>query len=104
MSVFQYARHRGPLELSVLAIFGSFAALFLLSFLNALQPGLAPVARPALVLVLFAQPYLVLRLLDQIRPVSRIVKRVALLGAVAAWEAVVLLPVIATALDRPELQ
>ena len=28
VSVFQFSRHRGPLELSVVAIFGSFAALF----------------------------------------------------------------------------
>jgi PAS domain S-box-containing protein len=103
VSVFQFARHRGPLELSVLAIFGSFAALFLLSFLNALQPALAPFARPVLVLVLFAQPYLVVRLLDQIRPVSRSVKRITLIGAVAAWEGIVLLPDIATTLAIPQL-
>jgi hypothetical protein len=36
-SVWQFVRNRGPLELSVMAIFGSFAALFALSFLNALR-------------------------------------------------------------------
>jgi PAS domain S-box-containing protein len=104
VSVFQYARHRGPLELSVVAIFGSFAALFLLSFLNALQPSLSPVARPVLVAIVFAQPYLIVRLLDQIRPVSRAVKRATILGGVAAWEAVVLLPPIAADLDLPALR
>jgi PAS domain S-box-containing protein len=103
VSVYQYVRHRGPLELSVLAIFGSFAALFLLSFLNALLPSLSVVARPVLVAALFAQPLFVIRLLDQIRPVSRIVKRVAILGAIAAWEAVLLLPPIGTALGLPTL-
>jgi PAS domain S-box-containing protein len=103
VSVFQFARQRGPLELSVLAIFGSFAALFLLSFLNALQPALAPIARPALILVLLAQPYLIVRLLDQIRPVARGVKPITLLGAVAAWEAIVLLPGIGTSLKLPQL-
>ena len=103
VSVFQFARERGPLELSVLAIFGSFAALFLLSFLNALQPALTPIARPALILVLLAQPYLIVRLLDQIRPVARGVKPITLLGAVAAWEAIVLLPGIGTSLNLPQL-
>jgi PAS domain S-box-containing protein len=92
-SVWQFIRNRGPLELSVMAIFGSFAALFVLSFLNALQPALAPIAQPALVAILFAQPFLVVRLIAQIRPVPRSVSRIALLGALAAWEAIVLLPV-----------
>ena len=103
VSVFQFSRHRGPLELSVVAIFGSFAALFLLSFLNALQPSITGVARPALVAIIFAQPYLIVRLLDQIRPVSRAVKQVAILGGVAAWEAVILLPPAGTSLGIPVL-
>ena len=94
-SVWQFARRRGPLELSIVAIFGSFAALFALTFLNALQPSLAPTARPVLVALLFAQPYLVLSLIDQIRAVRRTFKVVALLGAIIAWEAVVLVPPIA---------
>jgi PAS domain S-box-containing protein len=104
VSVFQFARHRGPLELSVVAIFGAFAALFLLAFLNAMQPAMAPVARPILVALLFAQPYLIVRLLDQIRPVSPTVKRATILGGVLAWQAVVLLPPIGDALAVQGLQ
>jgi PAS domain S-box-containing protein len=103
VSAYQYARHRGPLELSVFAIFGSYAALFMLSFLNALLPTLSPVARPVLVLLLFAQPYLVVRLVDQIRPVSPILKPATILGAIAAWELVVLVPPIGTSLGNPNL-
>jgi PAS domain S-box-containing protein len=95
VSVVQYARYRGPLQLSVLAVFGSFAALFALSFLNELQPSIAPIARPALVGILFAQPFLVVRLIGQIRPVPRLVHRVVFLGAIIAWEGVVLVPPIA---------
>lgn len=98
MSVWQYIRRRGQLELSVVAIFGSFAALFFLTFLNALLPSLDSIARPLLVGILFAQPFLVLRLISQIRPVSRIRMWIALLGAIAAWASVVLLPVAAPAL------
>ena len=97
VSVVQYIRYRGPLQLSVLAIFGSFAAFFALTFLNSLQPAIAPVARPALIAMLFAQPYLVVRLIGQIRPVSRLLHRVVLLGSILAWESVVLIPQIALA-------
>ena len=104
VSVWQYAHNRGPLELSVMAIFGSFAALFALSFLNALQPALTPIARPALIAILFAQPYLVLRLIAQIRPVRRVVSQVAFLGGVLAWEATVFVPPIATAFGADALR
>jgi PAS domain S-box-containing protein len=100
-SVVQYVRNRGPLQLSVLAIFGSFAALFALTFLNTLQPALAPIARPALIAILFAQPFLVVRLIAQIRPVRPIVQQATFLGAVIAWECVTLLPPIAATLQEP---
>jgi PAS domain S-box-containing protein len=43
-------------------------------------------------------------LLNEIRPVSPTVKRVSLIGGIAAWEAVVLVPPIATDLAIPGLQ
>lgn len=92
VSVWQYIRHRGQIQLSVMAIFASFAALFLLSFLNTIQPAIAPTARPVLVALLFAQPYLVVRLIAQLRSVPKLRARIVLVGAVAAWSAVVLLP------------
>jgi PAS domain S-box-containing protein len=95
LSVLQFVRHRGALELSVVAIFGSFAALFFLSFLTALRPDIALMARPVLVAILFAQPIFVLRLIAQIRPVPRIRLLTAFVGAIAAWECVVLLPIAA---------
>jgi PAS domain S-box-containing protein len=98
VSVLQYVRNRGPLELSVMAVFGSIAALFALTFLNTLSPGIAPIARPVLIALLLAQPYLVLRLIAQIRPVRPMIMRIALVGLLAAWEAVVLLPPVAVSL------
>jgi PAS domain S-box-containing protein len=94
VSVWQFLQHRGPLELSVMAIFGSIVALFALSFLNALEPALTPVARPVLIAILFAQPVLVLRLITQIHPIRRTLVRIALAGAVVAWASVVVLPVV----------
>ena len=98
VSLYQFARNRGPLELSVVAVFGSIAALFALSILNGIARDLAPIFRPILIALLFAQPFLVLRLIAQIRPVRINIMRIALLGLVAAWEATVLLPPAAAAL------
>jgi PAS domain S-box-containing protein len=94
VSVWQFMQHRGPLELSVMAIFGSFVALFALSFVNALQPALTPIARPALIAILFAQPFLVLRLIALIHPFRPLLLRITFVGAIAAWAAVVALPVV----------
>ena len=77
VSVWQFMQHRGPLELSVVAIFGSIVALFVLSLLNALQPALTPIARPVLIALLLAQPFLVIRLISQIHPVRQVLMRVA---------------------------
>jgi PAS domain S-box-containing protein len=103
-SVVQYLRERGPLQLSVMAVFGSIAALFALTFVNALIPAVTPVAQPVLVAILLAQPFLVVRLIGQIRPVSRGITRIVLLSTIASWEAVVLVPVIAERLNLPVLR
>ena len=92
VSVWRYLRHRDPLQLSVVAVFGSFVALFLLSFVNALAPSLAPIARPALIAILFAQPYVILRLIDQIQPVSLVASRIVLLGAIVSIAALLIAP------------
>lgn len=92
VSLWQLVKRRGQLELSVVAIFGSTAALFLLSFLNALWPSIAPVARPILVALLLAQPYLIVRLISQIKPVPSLRMRLALVASLAAWAAILLLP------------
>ena len=92
VSVWRYLRSRGPLELSVVAVFGGFVALFLLSFINGAAPALTPYVRWALIALLYAQPYLVLRLVDQIEPVSPLFSRLVLLGAVYAVAALLAAP------------
>jgi PAS domain S-box-containing protein len=98
VSVWRYARRRGPLELSIVAVFGTFVALFLLSFVNGLAPALTPYVRPGLIAILFAQPYMVVRLIDQIEPVSLGASRLVLIGAVASTAALVAAPGEASAL------
>jgi PAS domain S-box-containing protein len=92
VSAWRYFQRRGPLELSVVAVFGTFVALFLLSFVNGLAPVLTPIVRPGLIAILFAQPYMVLRLIGQIQPVSARASRAVLLGGVAAIAALVAAP------------
>jgi PAS domain S-box-containing protein len=99
VSVWQYMQHRGPLELSVLAIFASFVALFVLSFFNALLPALTPIARPALIAVLLAQPFLVIRLIAQMHPVRQRILWIAFGGAVLSWAAIMALPIVAPAVS-----
>jgi PAS domain S-box-containing protein len=84
VSLWRFIRRPGPLELSILAVFSAWVALFLLSTLNRVAPGLAPSFRPLLIPVLWLQPYLVLRLVDQIQPVSLRISRAVLIGTVAS--------------------
>jgi PAS domain S-box-containing protein len=84
VSVWRLLRRRGALELAVVAVFGAFAALFALTFLNTAAPSIAPIVRPALLVIIFAQPFLVLRLIHLIRPVPRWAFVAALVGAVAS--------------------
>ena len=84
VSVWRWLQHRGVLEFAVMLVFAAFAALFALSFVNTAAPVVAPIARPALLVVIFAQPFLVLRLSHLIRPVPRWAFTATLVGAVAS--------------------
>jgi PAS domain S-box-containing protein len=92
VSVWRFIRHPGPLELSVVAVFGAFVSLFLLTFINAVAPSAAPFFRPWLIAILFLQPYLVVRLIDQIQPVPEAFSRFVLIGAVASSAALIAAP------------
>ncbi|NJD28864.1 MAG: PAS domain S-box protein [Chloroflexi bacterium] len=93
VSAWQFVRRRGPLELSVVAIFGSFVALFLLGSINSARPDLAEViGRPVAVAVLLAQPFLVVRLLHQIRPVSRRITWLVFAGWVLSTVGILVVP------------
>ena len=92
VSVWRWIHRPGPLELSVVAVFGGFVSLFLLTFINALSPTLSPAFRPWLIGMLFLQPYLVLRLVGQIQPVPLFISRAVLVGADASIAAVVAAP------------
>jgi PAS domain S-box-containing protein len=92
VSLWRFAKRPGPLELSVLAVFSAWVSLLLLQLLDSLAPSLAPVFRPLLISALWLQPYLVLRLVDQIQPVSIRISRFVLLGSVASTAALLAAP------------
>lgn len=90
-AVSRYLRHRGSVELGVVAVFTTTAALFLLALLTSYAPGIATIARPITIAMLLAQPYLIVRLVDQIRPIPRWAHALALSGFVGVTAALLLL-------------
>ncbi|HYN69764.1 MAG TPA: hypothetical protein VEX41_06115, partial [Candidatus Eisenbacteria bacterium] len=84
VSVWRWLQHRGVLEFAVMSVFAAFAALFALTFLNTTAPVVAPIVRPALLVIIFAQPFLVLRLIHLIRPVPRWAFGATLVGAIVS--------------------
>lgn len=92
ISLWRWAKRRGPLELAVTLAFAPIAALFLLSFVNTAAPQLTTTLRPVLVLLLFLQPWFVVRLVDQIRPVAPRVSLLVLVGGIACAAALAVLP------------
>ncbi|MEA2578677.1 MAG: two-component system, OmpR family, phosphate regulon sensor histidine kinase PhoR [Chloroflexota bacterium] len=66
VSIRRYLQHRGALELAVVLVFSSTAALFAVSMINALFPAVAPYSGPIAVTLLVAQPALMVGLVGLI--------------------------------------
>jgi PAS domain S-box-containing protein len=81
-TAWRWATHRGPLELAVMAVFAPIAALFFISLANTFAPWATPVVRPLGIFLLLLQPWFVVHLVDQIRPVSSRVSLLVLAGCV----------------------
>jgi PAS domain S-box-containing protein len=84
VSIWRYLRHRGQLELAVVLVFTSTAALFAVSFLNTLFPAVAPYSGPIAVTLLVAQPALMVGLVGLIVRLPRWAGPAAAVGFVAA--------------------
>ncbi|CAN5594307.1 hypothetical protein BH20CHL7_BH20CHL7_19160 [soil metagenome] len=86
-SIVRYLRHRQPLELAVVLVFSSTAALFAITVINPLVPALAPILGPLGVTMLVAQPALMIRLVGLIVPLPSWLVPLAFAGFVAsvAW-------------------
>ena len=66
VSIRRYLQHREALELAVVLVFTSTAALFAVSMINALFPAVAPFSGPIAVTLLVAQPALMVGLVGLI--------------------------------------
>ncbi|CAN5691055.1 hypothetical protein BH23CHL7_BH23CHL7_13950 [soil metagenome] len=71
LSAWRYLTKRGLVELAVLAIFASTAAIFAINWLSGLMPGLAPILTTSAIAVLLAQPIFIIWLVHLIRPQPR---------------------------------
>ncbi len=81
-SIRRYLQHRGPLELAVVLVFSSTAAIFAIGLVNGFLPGLSPYLGPLAVTLLVAQPALMVRLVSLIVPLPRWAAPIALAGFV----------------------
>ena len=83
-SIRQYIRHPHALELAVVLVFASTAGIFAISAFNVLVPALTPFLSPLAVVLLVAQPALMLRLVGLIVPLARWAVPAAIGGFVLA--------------------
>ena len=84
VSLWRWIVRRGALELAVALVFAPLAALFALSLVNTAAPQLSSALRPVLILILLLQPWFVVRLIDQIRPVAPRVSLLVFVGGVVS--------------------
>jgi PAS domain S-box-containing protein len=84
VSIWRYLQHRGQLELAVVLVFTSTAALFAVSFVNTLFPAVAPFTGPIAVTLLVAQPALMVGLVGLIVRLPRWAGPAAAVGFVAS--------------------
>lgn len=83
-SIRQYARRRGAVELAVMLVFSSTAAIFALAIVDRVLPTFEPYLGPVAVLLLVAQPVLMLRLVGMFTPMPRWAAPLAAVGTVAS--------------------
>ena len=87
-SIARYLRNRHPLELSVVLVFTSTAAIFAIAAINLVAPALAPYLSPVAVTMLVAQPALMLRLVGTIVPLPRWAALLVIVGFLVAVDRV----------------
>src|SRR4051812_27499086 len=91
-ALWRYARRPTPLDLAVVLVFATTAALFAISIANQfLGPDAVALLRPVTLTILFAQPYLIVRLIHVISPVPSAARAVAFGGFVTTTAAFLVL-------------
>jgi PAS domain S-box-containing protein len=82
VAVWRFIRRPGRIELAVVAVFGSTAAIFVASTLNNVLPQLQPVLSPVTVILLLAQPVFIFGLVYMIKPQPRWILALVVAGFV----------------------
>jgi PAS domain S-box-containing protein len=91
-ALWRYIRSPDALDLAVVLVFSTTAALFTISIVNQIAgPGVAAFLRPLALIALLAQPYLIVRLIDLISPVPWQARVSALAGFVVTTAAILVL-------------
>ncbi|HEU0244642.1 MAG TPA: ATP-binding protein [Candidatus Limnocylindrales bacterium] len=83
-SIRRWTQHRAALELAVVLVFSSTAAIFAASMINQVLPGLSPFLTPLATILLVAQPALMMRLVGLIVRLPRWAVPLAFGGAAVA--------------------
>jgi signal transduction histidine kinase len=91
-TVADYLRERSRPRLDIALLFGSLAVIVALQWLGSALNGQPPWMGKIGSLLLVAQPYLLLRLVNQRRPVPILLQRLALAGMILSWLIVLFAP------------
>ncbi len=94
LTVVDYLRHRDKPRRDIALMFGTFGILFLIPTLTSAFGIQSTWLSTATSLALVAQPYLLLRLGQYFRPVPRNLMRVAQIGMVVFWAALIIIAAI----------
>src|SRR6478735_4654161 len=91
-ALWRYLRRPSPLDLDVVLVFATTAALFTISILNQFAgPDVVALLRPVALTALIAQPYLIVRLIHTISPVPIEARALAFGGVVVSTLAILVL-------------
>lgn len=83
-TAWRYFRRRDQLDLDLVAIFATNAAVFGSALLGGVNPALGALVTPWAVVVFLAQPWLVVRLIDHVRAIPRPILILVFVGFVSA--------------------
>lgn len=91
-AIWRYVRRPGTVELAVVGVFATTAAIFAISVVDGFAPGIADALQPLAILLLLSQPVLIFVLISLIMPIARWVLMLAAIGFVSAAAAILLPP------------
>ena len=71
VAIWRYVRQPSPIALALVGVFATTAGIFAISVLNLVWPGISQALQPLAIVLLMAQPFLIMLLITLIRPLPR---------------------------------